>query len=133
MLTVVNSATDLIRDVYEPIFSMTFNKNNRVGKPPKRYVPPPIPQYTRKQWNSALDKVNTTEKPSNDDMFYAMRQILYTLAAPVMNPEINEFARALDERLGIPSFPVANALNVDVRTLAQEFGSFVREGVTEGS
>ena len=89
-MLVINSATDLIRDVYEPIFSMTFNKNNRVGKPPKNFVTPPIPQYTRKQWNSALDKVNSVPKPSNDDMFYAMRQILYTLAAPVMNSEINE-------------------------------------------
>ena len=90
MLTVVNSATDIIRDVYEPIFSMTFNKNNRVGKPPttnvRPYVAPPVPQYTRKQWNSPLDKINSREaktnvKPSNDDMFYAMRQVLYTIAA----------------------------------------------------
>src|SRR3990167_11484516 len=104
-LTVINSATDLIKDVYQPIFSMSFNKNYRVGNPPnKNYIPPSVPQYSKKQWNSPLDKINSIPQQdwSSDDIFYAMKQVLCTIAAPIMSPELNDFARALDEKLGIP-------------------------------
>src|SRR3990167_5687799 len=127
-MKVINAATDLIRDVYEPIFFMSFDKNNRVGVPPTKFKPPPVPQYTRNQWSSPIDKINNTEQASwsSDDMFYAMKQVLYTIAAPVMNPELNAFAKALDDKLGIPQFGV-HALDPNIFQFARELGDYVRE------